>query len=311
MSSKTSLACAGAFAAAATFAGTAFAADLAPPPPPVPIFTWTGLYVGGQIGYAWGQDPVTWSGISNDDELAAGTFSHTPQGVIGGAHVGYNLQYNQWLVLGIEGTVDGTSLRHTAVVPVNDFFGETPGSLTATSRADVQGSVRGRIGITFDRVLIYGTGGVAFTGFNTTITDTTGFFTGVPGTSATFSNTRAGWTAGGGIEYAVTDNWWVRAEYRYSNFGHTTDFPFIGELPFSNSFVFLQRHPTENQVQAGFSYRFDWTAPQPAVAVVAKLIVAFRSRINHVSQSFSGSRRRIRRSGHLRWHQSDRSVIRP
>ena len=83
-------------------------------------------------------------------------------------------------------------------------------------------------------------------------------------------NDADGWTAGGDIEYAVTDNWWVRAEYRYSNFGHTTDFPFIGELPFSNSFVFLQHHLTENQVQAGFSYRFDWTAPQPAVPVVAK-----------------------------------------
>jgi outer membrane immunogenic protein len=90
MSYKASLACAGAFAAAATFAGTAFAAEPLPPPPPP--FTWTGLYVGGQIGYAWGHDPVTWSGTSNDDELAAGSFGNTPNGVIGGVHVGYNLQ---------------------------------------------------------------------------------------------------------------------------------------------------------------------------------------------------------------------------
>jgi outer membrane immunogenic protein len=270
MSKKASMACAGAFAAAATIAGSAFAADLAPPPPPAPIFTWTGLYVGGQIGYAFGQDPVSWLGISEDDELAGGTFSHTPQGVIGGAHAGYNLQYNQWAVLGLEGSVDGTSLSHTLVVPLNDFVGDTPGSITATSRANVQGSLRGRIGIAFDRALIYGTGGVAVTGFNTTIVDTTGFFTGVPGTNATFSNTRAGWTAGGGIEYAVTDNWWVRAEYRYSNFGHTTDFPFTGQLPFADSFVFLRHHLTENQVQVGFSYRFDWTAPSAAAPVVAK-----------------------------------------
>jgi outer membrane immunogenic protein len=215
MSYKVSLACAGALAAAAALSATAFAAEPAPtPPPPPPPFTWTGLYVGGQIGYAWGQDPVFWSGTSNDDETAAGTFGNSPQGVIGGAHVGYNLQYNPWLVLGIEGSV--------------------------------------------------------VTGFNTTIVDTTGFFTGAPGTNTTFSNTRAGWTAGGGIEYAITDNWWVRAEYRYSNFGHTTDFPFPGVLPFPDSLVFLQHHLTENQVQAGFSYRFDWTAPQPAVPVVAK-----------------------------------------
>jgi hypothetical protein len=111
MSKKAPMACAGAFAAAATIAGSAFAAEPAPtPPPPAPIFTWTGLYVGGQMGYTWGHDPVTWSGISNNDELAGGTFSHTPQGAIGGAHVGYNLQYNQWAVLGLEGSVDGTSL---------------------------------------------------------------------------------------------------------------------------------------------------------------------------------------------------------
>src|ERR1700730_8539864 len=107
MSYKASMACPGALAAAATLSGTGFAAEPAPtPPPPVPIFTWTGLYVGGQIGYAWGQDPVTWSGISNDDELAGGTFGNTPKGVIGGAHVGYNLQYNQRLVLGIGSSVD-------------------------------------------------------------------------------------------------------------------------------------------------------------------------------------------------------------
>jgi outer membrane immunogenic protein len=134
MSKKASMACAGAFAAAATLAGSPFAAEPAPtPPPPAPIFTWTGLYVGGQIGYAFGQDPVTWSGISEDDELAAGSFSHTPQGVIGGAHVGY-----------------GTSLSNTLVGPVNDFMGDTPGSITSTSQANVQGSVRGRLGIAWD-----------------------------------------------------------------------------------------------------------------------------------------------------------------
>jgi outer membrane immunogenic protein len=261
MSHKASLARAGALAAAATFAGTAFAAEPLPPRPPP--FTWTGLYVGAQVGYAWGHDNVTWAGVSNDDEQAAGSFHQTPNGVIGGAHFGYNLQYNPWLVLGIEASVDGTSFSHTLAVAVNDVFGDTPGVLSATSRADVQGSIRGRIGIAFDRLLIYGTGGVAFTDFYTELVDRTGFFGVAPGTEAAFTNARAGWTAGGGIEYAVTDNWWVRAGYRYSNFGTTTDFPFIGQLPFPDSFVRVQHHLTENQVQVGFSYRFDWTIPAP------------------------------------------------
>jgi len=100
--------------------------------------------------------------------------------------------------------VDGTSLRKTVVVPLADIAGGTFGSMTATSNAGVQGSVRGRLGIAFDRALLYGTGGVAITSFNTSYFDTTGFFTGVPGTNATISNTRAGFTFGGGIEYAVT-----------------------------------------------------------------------------------------------------------
>jgi outer membrane immunogenic protein len=91
------------------------------------------------------------------------------------------------------------------------------------------------------------------------------------GTSFPCGAPNSSWTAGGGIEYAVTGNWWVRAEYRYSNFGNTTDFPFAGALPFADSFVSLRHHLTENQVQAGLSYRFDWTAPQPVVPFGARL----------------------------------------
>jgi outer membrane immunogenic protein len=273
---KASMACAGAFAVAAAFSGSAFAAEPAPappPPPPAPVFTWTGLYVGGQIGYAWGQDPITWLGTANDLDPAAGALTQNTQGVIGGGHIGYNFQYNQWAVFGVEGSVDGTSLHKTAVVPLIDLPADTFGSATFNSSAGVQGSIRGRIGIAWDRVLIYGTGGVAFTSFNTSINDTTGFFTGVPGTYSSFANTRAGWTAGGGIEYAITDNWWVRAEYRYSNFGTTTDYPFPDVLP-TGGFVSAQHHLTENQVQAGFSYRFDWSGPPPAVPVAEAVPVA-------------------------------------
>jgi outer membrane immunogenic protein len=247
--------------------GSAFAAEPLPaPPPPVPVFTWSGVYLGGQIGYAWGKDNVIFSGTDNALNLANGSFGEGPQGVIGGGHVGYNLQYNRW-VLGLEGSVDGTSLRKTVGVPLAASDGVT-GSMTASSNAGVQGSVRGRIGLAWDRVLLFGTGGVALTSFNTTYTDSTGFFTGVPGTNANISVTRAGYTFGGGIEYAITNNWSVQAEYRYSNFGHTNDFPFsnpsaIVGLP-PGGFFFAQHYLKENQVQVGFSYRFDMMVP-PAV----------------------------------------------
>ena len=73
-------------------------------------------------------------------------------------------------------------------------------------------------------------------------------------------DTRKGWTVGGGIEYAVNNNWSLRAEYRYSNFGVFYD-------PTVVDFVSVSHHWTENQVKVGFSYKF---TPTPPVAVVAK-----------------------------------------
>jgi outer membrane immunogenic protein len=258
---------------AIAIAGSAFAAEPAPVPPPPPAFTWSGVYIGGQIGYAWGTDNASWTGTANNLDRAAGSFGLGPQGVIGGAHVGYNLQPTtpafSWLVFGIEGSVDGTSLGKTVTVPLADFARVTFGSMTASSSESVQGSFRGRLGIAWDRFLVFGEGGVAVTSFDTTYFDTTGFFTGIPGTNAAVSNTRAGFTFGGGVEYAVTDNWSVQAEYRHSNFGRTSDFPYanpnIFVLPAGGFFV-AQHWPTEDQVQFGVSYRFDMMVPPPPSA---------------------------------------------
>ena len=129
----------------------ALAADLpsrAPPPvyvPPAPIFTWTGIYVGGQIGYAWtsgnnnftGFDPFSMAG-----PFISSSFGGTPSGVIGGGHVGYQLQLPQWsmfsssgVVIGLEGSVDGTSLSNTAAA----FF---PDGTTVTAHSKPTSRVR-------------------------------------------------------------------------------------------------------------------------------------------------------------------------
>ena len=244
-------------AGAVCLAVPTLAADL-PVQPPIyvpPPFSWTGIYLGGQIGYAWGDHHETLvDSVALLPLLFFGeNFSNSPQGVIGGAHVGYNLQINQW-VLGLEGSVDGTSLSKTVIVPVAG----TP--LTTTSRADVQGSIRARGGIAFDRALIYATGGATFTG----ITNSFSAFPPNPGflLSESISKTRAGWTVGGGIEYAVTNNWSARAEYRFSDFGHITDFPFAAFTAGRLSVTIM----TENQVQVGFSYKFDSWTPAPVVA---------------------------------------------
>jgi len=252
---------------AVALAGSALAADLpsrAPPPvyvPPVPIFTWTGVYIGGQIGYAWGNQNITWG----DGFGAFGSFSEPANGVIGGAHVGYNLQLGQWVV-GLEGDVDGSSISKNN--NPRSFFDPVLGGVfvsgaNVNSTANIQGSIRGRVGVAWDRVLLYGTGGVAFAGVNTTVN--VPFVTAVfPGGYANASSTRVGWTVGGGIEYAITNNWSVRAEYRYADFGHNTWYPTTA-FTFDPA-VYVQRRFTENRVQVGFSYKFDTYAPAPVVA---------------------------------------------
>jgi outer membrane immunogenic protein len=263
MDRKFLLACFSAFCFAAQ---AALAADLgyAPPPAylPPPLFTWTGLYVGGQIGYAWGSsafdasgfDPVTGAAIG-------GPLGSNPGGVIGGAHAGYQYQFNQ-LVLGIEGSVDGTSLTSTGVAALSIAFGGS--TLTASTSADVQGSIRGKIGLALDRVLVYVTGGVAFGGSNTTFALAAPNLAPPIFATASTSATRTGWTAGGGLEYSVTNNWWVFAEYRFTDFGTLQSDFLTTELP-AGSFLNGERRLQDNQVQAGFSYRFDTYAPVPAV----------------------------------------------
>ncbi len=250
---------------AIALAGSAFAADLpsrAPPPvyvPPAPIFTWTGIYVGGQIGYAWGT-----SNTNLGDNFGDYTsFSTNNSGVIGGAHVGYNLQLSQF-VIGLEGDVDGSSLSKTVYGdPLIGAYTAFPTFVptTISGNLGVQGSIRGRVGYAWDRILIYATGGVAFGGFNGSISTPFGY--------DSTSTTRVGWTVGGGLEYAVTNNWSIRAEYRYTNFGTSNVYASnsYGNLPGLIAVgAYGNRTINENRVQVGVSYKFDIAAPAPVVA---------------------------------------------
>jgi outer membrane immunogenic protein len=190
-------------------------------------------------------------------------------GVIGGAHVGYTHQINQF-VLGLEGDVDGSSLSKTVnFAPFSNYYQDYIPT-TVHSNLGVQGSIRGRFGYAFDRLLVYATGGVAFGGFNTSISTAYTnalFYPAFSGTDS-FSNTRVGWTVGGGLEYAVTNNWSIRAEYRYTDFGPSNNV-LVNSFPgFNGDFLGARVHTNliENRVQVGFSYKFDTATPAPVVA---------------------------------------------
>ena len=194
--------------ALAALTASAIAADLpsrrAPPPiVAVPVFTWTGFYIGGNAGYAFStQRPAATNGISavTVGNVAAGfrpPFVALDQdGFTGGGQIGYNYQIGG-LVIGLEADAAYTDLtaRRGVVTPA-------PGGLN-TFRQDLNflGTVRGRVGYAFDRVLVYGTGGFAYGDVDSRAT----FFS--PAGAAQFIGGRAGiqtgWAAGAGIEYAL------------------------------------------------------------------------------------------------------------
>jgi len=227
--------------------GSAFAADLnkpvykaPPPPPPAPVYSWTGWYVGGNIGYGWGDANTDVAGNGNFvSNTAIGNkeviqlpnpigFSETNtarlKGVIGGGQFGYNYQFSPTGVVGFETDFQGSGERGSG--QLTDPFGlilcsfatasgvctqtETAGSLAALTsyqaKIDWFGTVRGRLGILIgDQLLVYGTGGLAYgevsVSGNSSIS---GVIESNPAASneAAFSSskTNVGYSVGGGIE---------------------------------------------------------------------------------------------------------------
>ncbi|MDP4025098.1 porin family protein [Methylobacterium sp. NEAU 140] len=201
-------------AAPALLAGTALAADLprrAPPPvfTPVPVFTWTGAYFGVNAGYAYTEsDTIRTVGIgalqANVNNLLRSPAVRLPQdGFTAGGGVGYNYQFTPGagIVVGVEADAQYTDLARTGVQSIfRPAF--NPNVLTNTYRTDLSflGTVRGRIGYAFDRVLVYGTGGFAYGD----VTQRVAFQTGAPLTYlGSRSRIETGYVYGGGIEYAL------------------------------------------------------------------------------------------------------------
>jgi outer membrane immunogenic protein len=186
----------------------------------IPVFTWTGFYIGAQVGYAWNDSDNELFGdglIFDDDNDGIGTvfpgFSRGDgDGFMGGVHAGYNYQFGAWVV-GIEGDIEGVfgdddDDRFRDVVLFDPITRLPVTYAIAANTIDWQGSIRGRVGFAFDRAMIYATGGFAFAG-----------------ASGSFGNlidegddTITGWTLGAGVEYAFTNNLTTRLEYRYTSY---------------------------------------------------------------------------------------------
>jgi outer membrane immunogenic protein len=253
--------------ALALLAGSAYAADLpsrmAPPmvPAPVPVFTWTGFYLGVNGGYAGDQYRYSGSysepglpdgdgvGIADPDGLSANAHI-TSSGFVGGGQIGYNYQFGGPFVLGIEADIQASGLKGELGIGANAGGGGL--SASAGSKTEYFGTVRGRLGYAvLDRMLAYVTGGFAW-GNTKSYYNITGFGGGLTGST---SSDRGGWTLGGGVEYAVLPNWTIKAEYLYVDLGNST--LYNGNLGGAiDGNINLTEKTRFNVVRAGVNYRF-------------------------------------------------------
>ena len=269
-------------AAAAVFTTAVSAADLprrAAPPPivPVPLFTWTGFYIGVNAGYAF--DHTT--RFQNANSVVPGTsatgvpgarpavVSLNADGVTAGGQAGYNYQFTpgSGIVVGVEADAAYTDLRRTGgVILTNPANGIARLSAFQTELGFL-GTVRGRIGYAFDRVLFYGTGGFAYGELTTATSFVQGTTLATPtnfvGGRRTIEN---GYAAGGGVEYALpTDSFLnffksnavtLKVEGLYYDLG-TRRTP-IAAVPGSGAVGAYQQRASTNGVivRAGLNYKF-------------------------------------------------------
>jgi outer membrane immunogenic protein len=210
---------------------SALAADMAVKAPiaaPIAVYNWTGFYVGGNVGYGWGNGDTFFNPLPSAAifvNLLPQTLSPDPKGVFGGVQAGYNWQSGRF-VLGVEADIQAADINGDArVSPIIQNNG-TPfpgaGFLSAHQRIDWFGTARVRAGITAtDRLLLYVTGGVAF-GDVSYAAQTDFRPVGTTLYAAAFSDTKVGWTAGGGAEWAFAPNWSAKVEYLYVDLGNAS-----------------------------------------------------------------------------------------
>jgi outer membrane immunogenic protein len=228
-------------AAIALIGTSAFAADMAvkaPAPVSVPVYNWTGWYVGLNAGWVdldadantnavITSISTTPSNTTNLAAIATNQLNNRSDGFIGGGQLGYNYQFSPAFVAGFEADIQGTTPHSKArvsspSVPVGPIW---MAATTVSSRLDYLGTVRGRLGVLVTPAfLLYGTGGLAYGGVqsNTSInfTNTGGA---VPGlASGSFSDARTGWTAGAGFEWVFFPNWSAKFEGLYYDLGTAT-----------------------------------------------------------------------------------------
>jgi outer membrane immunogenic protein len=219
-------------AALAVLTAPAFAADLptrrvepATPAVYVPVFTWTGLYLGVNAGVGFNQS----NNVSVTSPFGVTTVysQGSNNGFVGGGQVGYNWQTGA-LVLGLE-----TDIQYADLGRKHEIAGFNYGG----SSSNYFGTVRGRVGYAMDRTLLYVTGGLAYGDIG----------------SSFKNDTRVGWTVGGGVEYAFTNNWTAKLEGLYVKIDQGSSY-YVDPLTLST--LRADKNSDFGVVRVGLNYKF-------------------------------------------------------
>jgi outer membrane immunogenic protein len=214
----------------------------------VPVYDWSGGYIGVNVGYGFGRSSDT--SVLGAPILFSDTIRSNMNGVLGGAQIGYNSQMQNWVV-GLEADFQGTgqSSNHPLTCPAGICTGAVL-PVTMRQQLDFFGTVRVRAGFAIvPTVLLYGTAGLAYgqVDSNSTLVGST-----------RAQNYNPGWTAGGGIEAAMGGGWIARVEYLYLDLGKVSN-------TFNSTFVTpgagvliggFNSRITDSIVRAGLNYKF-------------------------------------------------------
>jgi outer membrane immunogenic protein len=209
------------------------------PQPAIPVyvaapFSWTGFYIGGNIGGAWAEGDLT-------NSLVGLSASTGRSGFVGGGQLGFNYQFGN-VVLGAEWSLDGTSLRATAT----GNFVPGVGVIQGTAETRWVSTLAARFGFALDSVLLYGKAGGGWVGNTATLDNLT------TGASFRASHTASGWLVGAGIEWAFAPSWSAKLEYDFLGLQSWTFSSFPGNTITFNRDI--------QMLKVGLNYKLGWNA---------------------------------------------------
>jgi outer membrane immunogenic protein len=238
----------------------ALAADMpmkaaAPPVPYASAYNWTGVYIGSELGWGWANQTTTVVTSTAGSAFPVGSISSNEvNGLLGGFDAGYNYQFNQNFLVGIDGSFTFSGLDGTSrdVSTVNGNVDNKSDRMRWLSTAT------GRIGYVTDNWLWYAKGGWAWAEFDADSAENTP--AGVVAVKASSSEDRDGWTAGGGVEWGFAAHWSAKLEYDYVKFG-TANFTNTANIitgPLAGTTAHFSRSTTSdlNLIKGGVAFRF-------------------------------------------------------